>query len=72
MNDNISKKLYDEKIALGEIKKKLDVNKEKKEKTKKRNNSLDKRKGLIKELQKKIENYKYKSLKNSYTEEFSF
>ena len=47
-------------------------NKEKKEKTKKRNNSLDKRKGLIKELQKKIENYKYKSLKNSYTEEFSF
>ena len=72
INDNISKKLYDEKIALGEIKKKLDENKEKKEKTKKRNNSLDKRKGLIKELQKKIENYKYKSLKNSYTEEFSF
>ena len=72
INDNISKKLYDENIALGEIKKKLDENKEKKEKTKKRNNSLDKRKGLIKELQKKIENYKYKSLKNSYTEEFSF
>jgi len=72
INDNLKKQLYNNKIELNELKKNLNEKKEKKVKAKTRPNSSNKRKIIIKDLQKKIEDYKYKSLKSSYSDDFSF
>ena len=69
----LKKKLYEKKLELNEIKKKLNEKKDITIKSKSRPNSINKRKVIIKELQKRLENYKYKSRKNSsYTDDFSF
>ena len=73
INDTLKKKLYENKLELNDITKKLDEKKEYKIKSKSRPNSLNKRKIIIKELQKKLDDYKYKSRKNSsFADDFSF
>lgn len=74
INETLMKKLNNNKIDLNNIKQKLNE-KEKFEKNKIENRpkSMNRRKGIIQELKKKIENYKYKSLKNSYIDDdFTF
>ena len=70
INEKISNQLNENKNELNEIKKKLEETKIKNDKLKTRPKSSNKRKYLIKELQKKIENYKFRSLKNSYNDDF--
>ena len=69
LNEKLTKELYNNKNNLDMIKKKsLDLKKNKNnvENTKKRPISLIKKKELIKDLQKKIDNYRYRTLRNSY------
>ena len=71
LNEKLNKELYNSKINMDMIKKKyLEKNEKKWKRPKKRPTSLVKKKELIKELQKKIDDYKVKSLRYSYMDDY--
>ena len=71
LNEKLNKELYNNKINLDAIKKRyFENNKKNSKKPKKRPASLNKKKELIKELQKKIDDYKRRSLRYSYMDDY--
>ena len=71
LNEKLNKELYNNKINLDAIKKRyFENNKKNSKKAKKRPASLNKKKELIKELQKKIDDYKKRSLRYSYMDDY--
>ena len=72
INETLNKKIIDNRNELNELTKKLGEKKIKKKPIRKKSNSLIKRKEIVKELHKKIKNYKFQSLKNSFDDDFSF
>ena len=71
LNEKLNKELYNNKINLDAIKKRyFENNKKNSKKAKKRPASLNKKKELIKELQKKIDDYKRRSLRYSYMDDY--
>ena len=71
LNEKLNKELYNSKINMDMIRKKyLEKNEKKSKRPKKRPTSLVKKKELIKELQKKIDDYKVRSLRYSYMDDY--
>ena len=69
-NEKLTKELYNNKINLDMIKKKYyDKDKKNNKNLKKRPSSLNKKKELIKDLKKKIDDYKIRSLRYSYIDD---
>jgi chromosome segregation ATPase len=66
LSDKLNKDLYNNKLNLNAIKSKCQEQKENRnKKVKTRPSSINKKKALIKDLQKKIDDYKIKTLRNS-------
>ena len=71
LNEKLNKELYNSKINMDMIRKKyLEKNEKELKRPRKRRTSLVKKQELIKELQKKIDDYKVKSLRYSYMDDY--
>ena len=70
LNEKLSKELYNQKTNLDAVKKIFLKNEKNSKKSKKRPASLIKKKELIKNLQKKIDDYKVRTLKYSYLDDY--
>ena len=66
LSDKLNKDLYNNKLNLNAIKSKChELNENRNKKVKNRTSSINKKKALIRDLQKKIDDYKIKTLRNS-------
>ena len=70
LNEKLTKELYNQKINLDAVKKILLKKEKNSKKSKKRPASLIKKKDLIKDLQKKIYDYKTRTLRYSYMDDY--
>ena len=70
LNEKLTKELYNQKINLDAVKKILLKKEKNSKKSKKRPASLIKKKDLIKDLQKKIDDYKTRTLRYSYMDDY--